>query len=144
MKVQQAIHLHNLAISGALLKWHRDRQRAGKQTMLRLSNKDMTFLAGFVTVRQCTRLSYISNCTAWSLTNDMSQLQRVCSCKCIEKACVAGLILENVRCGREKHIWLSTAADLRIDARRDLDDIKAQEVDLHALNRQPLLQPELS
>ncbi|KAK9865736.1 hypothetical protein WJX84_001418, partial [Apatococcus fuscideae] len=50
---------------------------------------------------------------------------------------IAGLILENVRCGQGKHIWLSTAADLRIDARRDLDDIKAQEVDLHALNRQP-------
>ncbi len=49
----------------------------------------------------------------------------------------AGLILENARCGRTKHIWLSTAADLRIDARRDLDDIKALDVELHALNRQP-------
>ena len=52
-----------------------------------------------------------------------------------------------MRCGRPKHIWLSTAADLRIDARRDLDDIKASHVELHALNRQPycrLDSPEVS
>ena len=92
-------------------------------------------------------LSTHTSCTVWRLRNNLTQLQRSCSCKCIEKAFVAGLILENVRCGREKHIWLSTAADLRIDARRDLDDIKAQEVDLHALNRQPycnLSSPEVN
>lgn len=32
--------------------------------------------------------------------------------------CCAGLILENWRCGRKKHLWLSIGSDLRFDSRR--------------------------
>lgn len=31
---------------------------------------------------------------------------------------IAGLILENWRCGRKRHLWVSIASDLKIDAAR--------------------------
>jgi hypothetical protein len=36
---------------------------------------------------------------------------------------IAGLIAENWAAGRRRHLWVSVGADLRIDARRDLDDV---------------------
>eukprot|EP00887_Chlorella_sp_A99_P005244 scaffold1.g5244.t1 len=50
---------------------------------------------------------------------------------------VAGLILENWRHGRRRHLWLSVGSDLKFDARRDLDDAGASFIELHALNKQP-------
>ncbi|KAK9811987.1 hypothetical protein WJX73_006484 [Symbiochloris irregularis] len=50
---------------------------------------------------------------------------------------IAGLILENVRCGRKRHLWISIASDLRVDARRDLDDVGAKDVAVHPLNKLP-------
>jgi hypothetical protein len=41
---------------------------------------------------------------------------------------LAGIIMENFLCGRKKHVWLSLSADLRLDARRDLDDIGAGHI----------------
>ena len=50
---------------------------------------------------------------------------------------IAGLVLENWRCGRVRHLWVSIASDLRVDAKRDLEDVAAQHVPVHALNKQP-------
>lgn len=50
---------------------------------------------------------------------------------------IAGLIVENWAQGRRKHIWVSIGADLKFDARRDLDDAGAPEIDVHALNKLP-------
>lgn len=50
---------------------------------------------------------------------------------------IAGLILENWACGRKNHVWVSVSADLKHDARRDLDDVGACYVDLHPLNKIP-------
>ncbi|KAK9794625.1 hypothetical protein WJX73_001066 [Symbiochloris irregularis] len=50
---------------------------------------------------------------------------------------IAGLVLENVKCGRKRHLWISAGSDLVVDARRDLDDIHASDVPLHALNKLP-------
>lgn len=36
---------------------------------------------------------------------------------------IAGLVLENWKAGRRKHLWLSVGSDLKFDARRDLDDV---------------------
>ena len=36
---------------------------------------------------------------------------------------IAGLILENWRQGRHKHLWLSVGSDLKIDSQRDLNDV---------------------
>ena len=36
---------------------------------------------------------------------------------------IAGLILENWRHGRHKHLWLSVGSDLKIDSQRDLNDV---------------------
>jgi hypothetical protein len=36
---------------------------------------------------------------------------------------IAGLILENWRQGRHKHLWLSVGSDLKIDTQRDLNDV---------------------
>lgn len=47
------------------------------------------------------------------------------------------MILENVRCGRKRHLWLSVAWDLHVDARRDLDDVHGSNIPLHALNKLP-------
>ena len=50
---------------------------------------------------------------------------------------IAGLVLENLRCERKRHIWISIGSDLRVDARRDLDDVGAKDVAVHALNKLP-------
>lgn len=50
---------------------------------------------------------------------------------------VAGLVAENWARGRRRHLWVSIASDLRLDARRDLDDAGAPDVPLHALNKLP-------
>jgi len=48
---------------------------------------------------------------------------------------IAGLVLENWRCGRKRHLWISIGSDLRVDARRDLDDANGAEIAIHALNK---------
>lgn len=50
---------------------------------------------------------------------------------------IAGLILENWRCGRKRHVWLSIGSDLKVDACRDLADIGASFIEVHALNKLP-------
>ena len=50
---------------------------------------------------------------------------------------IAGLVLENWRCGRQRHLWLTIGTDLRIDSRRDLDDVGATDIPLHPLNKLP-------
>ena len=49
----------------------------------------------------------------------------------------AGLVVENWRVGRHKHMWISIGSDLRIDTRRDLDDAGAQHIPVHPLNKLP-------
>ncbi|KAJ0498287.1 putative protein strawberry notch, P-loop containing nucleoside triphosphate hydrolase [Helianthus annuus] len=48
---------------------------------------------------------------------------------------VAGLIWENWQHGRRKALWISVGSDLKFDARRDLDDVGATCVKVHALNK---------
>ena len=48
---------------------------------------------------------------------------------------VAGIIYENYLQGRKKAIWLSVSADLKLDAERDLNDIGASRIKVHALNK---------
>lgn len=50
---------------------------------------------------------------------------------------IAGLIWENWKRERTKALWLSVGSDLKFDARRDLDDVGAMEVEVHALNKLP-------
>ncbi|KMZ66679.1 Strawberry notch-like protein [Zostera marina] len=50
---------------------------------------------------------------------------------------VAGMIWENWHCGRHKALWISAGSDLKFDARRDLDDIGATCIEVHALNKLP-------
>ncbi|EXB51234.1 Protein strawberry notch [Morus notabilis] len=50
---------------------------------------------------------------------------------------IAGLIWENWYHGRRKALWISVGSDLKFDARRDLDDVGATCVEVHALNKQP-------
>jgi hypothetical protein len=50
---------------------------------------------------------------------------------------IAGLIWENWKQGRTKALWLSVGSDLKFDARRDLDDVGAVDVEVHALNKLP-------
>ncbi|XP_047315332.1 protein FORGETTER 1 [Impatiens glandulifera] len=50
---------------------------------------------------------------------------------------VAGLIWENWHHGRRKALWISVGSDLKFDARRDLDDIGATCIEVHALNKLP-------
>ena len=52
---------------------------------------------------------------------------------------IAGLVMENWRRGRRKHLWLSIGSDLRLDARRDLDDAGGTDIKIHALNKLPYL-----
>lgn len=49
----------------------------------------------------------------------------------------AGLVVENWRVGRHKHMWVSIGSDLRIDTRRDLDDAGAHHIPVHPLNKLP-------
>ncbi|KAF1385898.1 hypothetical protein PFLUV_G00112560 [Perca fluviatilis] len=48
---------------------------------------------------------------------------------------VAGIILENYLKGRKKSLWFSISNDLKFDAERDLKDIDAQNIPVHALNK---------
>ncbi|XP_039113703.1 protein FORGETTER 1 [Dioscorea cayenensis subsp. rotundata] len=50
---------------------------------------------------------------------------------------IAGLIWENWQHGRHKALWISVGSDLKFDARRDLDDVGAMPVEVHALNKLP-------
>ncbi|KAK0597074.1 hypothetical protein LWI29_021592 [Acer saccharum] len=50
---------------------------------------------------------------------------------------IAGLIWENWHHGRKKALWISVGSDLKFDARRDLDDVGAKCVEVHALNKLP-------
>ncbi|XP_014490217.1 protein FORGETTER 1 isoform X1 [Vigna radiata var. radiata] len=50
---------------------------------------------------------------------------------------IAGLIWENWHHGRRKALWISVGSDLKFDARRDLDDVGAACVEVHALNKLP-------
>ncbi|XP_043701868.1 protein FORGETTER 1 isoform X2 [Telopea speciosissima] len=50
---------------------------------------------------------------------------------------IAGLIWENWHHGRRKALWISVGSDLKFDARRDLDDVGANCVEVHALNKLP-------
>ncbi|CAJ2659094.1 unnamed protein product [Trifolium pratense] len=50
---------------------------------------------------------------------------------------VAGLIWENWHHGRKKALWISIGSDLKFDARRDLDDMGASCIEVHALNKLP-------
>ncbi|XP_058458081.1 protein strawberry notch isoform X3 [Malaya genurostris] len=48
---------------------------------------------------------------------------------------IAGIIHENYLKGRKKSIWISVSNDLRYDAERDLRDIGAGRIVVHALNK---------
>lgn len=48
---------------------------------------------------------------------------------------IAGLIWENWHHGRRKALWISVGSDLKFDARRDLDDVGATFIEVHALNK---------
>uniref|UniRef100_A0A672T0V5 Protein strawberry notch homolog 2 n=1 Tax=Sinocyclocheilus grahami TaxID=75366 RepID=A0A672T0V5_SINGR len=48
---------------------------------------------------------------------------------------VAGIILENYLKGRKKSLWFSVSNDLKYDAERDLQDIGASNIQVHALNK---------
>ncbi|XP_034679259.1 protein FORGETTER 1 isoform X3 [Vitis riparia] len=50
---------------------------------------------------------------------------------------IAGLIWENWHHGMRKALWISVGSDLKFDARRDLDDVGATSVEVHALNKLP-------
>lgn len=50
---------------------------------------------------------------------------------------VAGLIWENWHHRRRKALWISVGSDLKFDARRDLDDMGATCIEVHALNKLP-------
>ncbi|VVA22165.1 PREDICTED: strawberry notch [Prunus dulcis] len=50
---------------------------------------------------------------------------------------IAGLIWENWHHGMRKAVWVSVGSDLKFDARRDLDDVGATSIEVHALNKLP-------
>ncbi|XP_022717610.1 protein FORGETTER 1 isoform X1 [Durio zibethinus] len=50
---------------------------------------------------------------------------------------IAGLIWENWHHARRKALWISVGSDLKFDARRDLDDVGAACIEVHALNKLP-------
>lgn len=50
---------------------------------------------------------------------------------------IAGLIWENWHHGKRKALWISVGSDLKFDARRDLDDVGATCIEVHALNKLP-------
>ncbi|KHN35773.1 Protein strawberry notch like 1 [Glycine soja] len=50
---------------------------------------------------------------------------------------IAGLIWENWHHYRRKALWISVGSDLKFDARRDLDDVGATCIEVHALNKLP-------
>lgn len=48
---------------------------------------------------------------------------------------IAGVIFENYLRGRKRALWISVSNDLKYDAERDLKDIGATKIDVHALNK---------
>lgn len=56
---------------------------------------------------------------------------------------IAGIIFENYLKGRKKSIWISVSNDLRYDAERDLRDIGANRIQVHALNKVEFLEVDL-
>ncbi|XP_050595329.1 protein strawberry notch isoform X1 [Bombus affinis] len=48
---------------------------------------------------------------------------------------IAGIIFENYLKGRKRAIWVSVSNDLKYDAERDLNDIGASKIEVHALNK---------
>lgn len=50
---------------------------------------------------------------------------------------IAGLIWENWHHGRRKALWVSVGSDLKFDSRRDLDDVGAMCIEVHALSKLP-------
>ncbi|KAK9937333.1 hypothetical protein M0R45_014131 [Rubus argutus] len=44
---------------------------------------------------------------------------------------------QNWHIGRRKAVWISVGSDLKFDARRDLDDVGATCIEVHALNKLP-------
>ncbi|XP_061162410.1 protein strawberry notch homolog 1-like [Saccostrea echinata] len=48
---------------------------------------------------------------------------------------LAGIIYENYLLGRKRALWLSVSNDLKVDAERDLRDIGAGRIEVHALNK---------
>jgi hypothetical protein len=48
---------------------------------------------------------------------------------------IAGLIYDNVRKGRTKHIWISSSRDLADDAKRDFSDIGAESIEVFNLGK---------
>lgn len=48
---------------------------------------------------------------------------------------IAGIIYENYLKGRKKAIWVSVSNDLKYDSERDLKDIGAGKIHVHALNK---------
>lgn len=48
---------------------------------------------------------------------------------------IAGIIYENYLRGRKRALWISVSNDLKYDAQRDLKDIGAGKIQVHALNK---------
>lgn len=48
---------------------------------------------------------------------------------------IATIIYENYTLGRKRSIWISASSDLKFDAERDLRDIGAGFIPVHALNK---------
>lgn len=48
---------------------------------------------------------------------------------------IATIIFENFLRGRRKAIWVSVSSDLKFDAERDMRDIGASKIPIHALNK---------
>ncbi|KAH8409012.1 hypothetical protein KR009_005184, partial [Drosophila setifemur] len=48
---------------------------------------------------------------------------------------IAGIIYENYLKNRKKALWISVSNDLKYDAERDLSDIGATRIEVHALNK---------
>lgn len=48
---------------------------------------------------------------------------------------IAGIIYENYMKGRKRALWISVSNDLKYDAQRDLRDIGANKIQVHALNK---------
>lgn len=48
---------------------------------------------------------------------------------------IGGIIFENYLKGRKKAIWVSVSNDLKYDSERDLHDIGASKIQVHALNK---------
>eukprot|EP00940_MAST-03C_sp_MAST-3C-sp2_P000905 g905.t1 len=48
---------------------------------------------------------------------------------------VAGIILDNMRQGRTKALWISVSSDLFLDARRDFDDLDARDMPMLSVSK---------